>query len=71
MDVRTAIVTGAASGLGALDVTRMRVRGVRVIAADRNPAIHQRPPDDRPAQPSILLTPDDHSGEAGTSLNPP
>lgn len=33
MDVRTAIVTGAASGVGALAVTRMRGRGVRVAAA--------------------------------------
>jgi short-subunit dehydrogenase len=46
MDVRTAIVTGAASGIGALAVARMRLRGVKVVAADRNPAIHQQHHDD-------------------------
>jgi NAD(P)-dependent dehydrogenase (short-subunit alcohol dehydrogenase family) len=46
MDVRTAIVTGAASGIGALAVARMRSRGVRVLAADRSPAIHQQHSDD-------------------------
>jgi short-subunit dehydrogenase len=39
MDVKTAIVTGAASGIGALAVARMRSRGVRVVAVDRSPAI--------------------------------
>ena len=39
MSVETAIVTGAASGIGALAVRRMRNQGIHVLAADRNPAI--------------------------------
>ncbi len=49
MEVRAAIVTGAASGIGALAVTRMRSRGIPVVAADRNPVIHQRHRDDEAA----------------------
>lgn len=37
--VRTALVTGAASGIGAAQVSRLRARGVRVVAADLNPQI--------------------------------
>ncbi|WNG17893.1 SDR family NAD(P)-dependent oxidoreductase [Cystobacter fuscus] len=39
MTLRTAIVTGAASGIGALAVQRLRARGVNVVAADRTPAL--------------------------------
>lgn len=35
----TAVVTGAASGIGHLEVQRLRTSGVRVIGGDRNPAI--------------------------------
>lgn len=39
MILRTAIVTGAASGIGALAVQRLRARGVNVVAADRTPML--------------------------------
>lgn len=35
-DIRTAIVTGAASGIGAAEVGRLRSRGVSVLAVDLN-----------------------------------
>lgn len=34
-----AVVTGAASGIGELEVTRLRAAGVRVVGGDRNPAV--------------------------------
>jgi NAD(P)-dependent dehydrogenase (short-subunit alcohol dehydrogenase family) len=36
---RTAVVTGGASAIGADAVSRLRSRGMRVVAADRNPAV--------------------------------
>lgn len=37
--VKTAIVTGAASGIAQQAVARMRSRGIQVVAADRNPQL--------------------------------
>ncbi len=39
---RSAVVTGAASGIGAGMVARLRERGVPVVAADRDPAVATR-----------------------------
>jgi short-subunit dehydrogenase len=46
VEVRTAVVTGAASGIGARAVARMRARGVRVIAGDRNAEVETLHEDD-------------------------
>ncbi|MWB97004.1 SDR family NAD(P)-dependent oxidoreductase [Agromyces seonyuensis] len=40
--VETAVVTGAASGIGARQVVRLRAAGVRVVAADRDLAVETR-----------------------------
>src|SRR4051812_46064431 len=39
---RTAIVTGAASGIGAAAVVRLRRAGFSVVAVDRNPEVETR-----------------------------
>jgi short-subunit dehydrogenase len=44
--IKTAIVTGGASGIGAAEIARLRSRGVNVIAADLNPDIETMYADD-------------------------
>lgn len=44
--VRTAIVTGAASGIGARQVERLRTAGVQVVGADRSPEVETARADD-------------------------
>lgn len=39
LPIDTAVVTGAASGIGAAEVARLRARGVRVVAADLSATI--------------------------------
>lgn len=51
--VRTGLVTGAASGIGAAQVARLRADGVRVVAADRNPAVEDRYADDQGVIPVV------------------
>ncbi|MFC9353311.1 SDR family NAD(P)-dependent oxidoreductase [Arthrobacter sp. NPDC057013] len=39
--MRTAVVTGAASGIGAAEVARLRARGAHVVGDDRDERVNQ------------------------------
>lgn len=62
LEGRTAIVTGAASGIGRALATAISDRGGRVVLADRDPAGLQQTADDTggTAVPLDVASPDDH-----------